>query len=486
MSSYSSEEFGTAHYFDWTGTTLNNNYIIIKKLGFGSFSTVWLCYSVKQKKCYAVKILNPEDDRSGEQEIDIYKILNKQKSSLLVSMIEHFVHVKDNAAEDLEDEQFICIVLELMLCCVYDLLKLNDKNGFDPVLVKKIIYDTLRATAIIHKNQIIHTDIKPENMLLASTENLNKLVESKNNTVLLVNAFESADVAKLIVIASKDLKRNKNNKLDFKAIKNRAVKDVVLSLIKSISNSNSKELCSEEGGEKKELSPRNNSSDSEDRYDSPYTIERKDISSDDDEENLPAPKAPTKQPILTIDTTNLTIKLSDLGTCIKLNKIKYREIQTRHYRAPEILLRLKYNEKCDIWSIGCCLYELITGNVLFNPGSTTTISCDRYHVCDFISKIGMIPKNLIESSPRKDIFFKKNGLVRGVSEIDKSPESPESIKITLMNKLTSVTSDEILLIQDLISKMLTYDPDQRLSADQCLSHEWFKCFNYKLAKEKKT
>ncbi|AYV84823.1 MAG: serine/threonine protein kinase [Hyperionvirus sp.] len=448
MSSYSSGEFGSAHNYDWTGSLLNDNYIVIKKIGFGSFSTVWLCYSLRHKTCFAIKILNPEDDRSGEKEIGVYKMLNKEKSSLLIHMIDNFIYVKE--------DEYVCIVLELMLCSAYDLLKLNNKNGFEPELVKKIIYDTLRAIAIVHKSGIIHTDVKPENMLIGGGG-------IGGDVVKLVAAFNEGDVTKLMLKATKDLKQMRGKDKPVGSIKERAVKQVVLNLIKSVSS----------GSIITERKERERCNSDSDRYDSPYVVDREEISSDDDRHE-DIKQAPGE--VLALDTGTLTIKLSDLGTCLKLDKIKYKEIQTRHYRAPEILLRLKYNEKCDIWSIGCCIYEFITGKVLFNPNSTETISCDRFHVCNLISKIGMIPENLIESSPRKDIFFKKNGLVRGVSELD-SHEEP--MKVTLTNKLRSmsmVTSNEVEMILDLITKMLRYEPDQRLSAEECLSHEWFKSF----------
>lgn len=41
-------------------------------------------------------------------------------------------------------------------------------------------------------------------------------------------------------------------------------------------------------------------------------------------------------------------------------------MQTRSYRAPEIILGCPYTEKIDIWSLGCIVAELYTGQVLFD------------------------------------------------------------------------------------------------------------------------
>jgi len=179
---------------------------------------------------------------------------------------------------------------------------------------------------------------------------------------------------------------------------------------------------------------------------------------------------------VTSTLAGISIKISDLGTCLLLKSLRYREIQTRHYRAPEVILRLKYDEKCDLWSIGCCLYELLTGKVLFNPDETRTISCDRFHICDFISKLGMIPSTMIETSPRRDTFFKRNGLLRGVAKFQPEPLWSNLRESLLLDGRSSELPDVVI---DLLSKMLTYEPRLRPSAEECLSHVWFKSIDSK-------
>jgi serine/threonine-protein kinase SRPK3 len=43
------------------------------------------------------------------------------------------------------------------------------------------------------------------------------------------------------------------------------------------------------------------------------------------------------------------------------------DIQTRQYRAPEILIGAKWNERVDNWSMACLTFELLTGDYLFDP-----------------------------------------------------------------------------------------------------------------------
>ena len=63
------------------------------------------------------------------------------------------------------------------------------------------------------------------------------------------------------------------------------------------------------------------------------------------------------------------IKLSDFGFSCKIPEsgLMNEHLGTPIYNAPEILLRRKYNCKCDIWSVGVILFNLLTG---YQPFST--------------------------------------------------------------------------------------------------------------------
>ena len=73
-----------------------------------------------------------------------------------------------------------------------------------------------------------------------------------------------------------------------------------------------------------------------------------------------------------IDVNKLQVKLTDFGSCIIKSENKFRTCQTRYYRAPEVILNLKYDEKIDVWSLGCTLYELLTLK-LFSKSFVTNI-----------------------------------------------------------------------------------------------------------------
>jgi serine/threonine protein kinase len=64
---------------------------------------------------------------------------------------------------------------------------------------------------------------------------------------------------------------------------------------------------------------------------------------------------------------NFKIKIVDMGNACYTYKNFASVIQTRNYRGPEAIMRGKYNELADIWSLGCTVYEFVTGALLFRP-----------------------------------------------------------------------------------------------------------------------
>jgi serine/threonine protein kinase len=60
-----------------------------------------------------------------------------------------------------------------------------------------------------------------------------------------------------------------------------------------------------------------------------------------------------------------SIKIIDFGSSIFAHEHHSQIIQTRQYRAPEVILSLGWDHKADLWSVGCILMELYTGELFF-------------------------------------------------------------------------------------------------------------------------
>lgn len=61
------------------------------------------------------------------------------------------------------------------------------------------------------------------------------------------------------------------------------------------------------------------------------------------------------------------VKIVDFGNACWTHKQFTQDVQTRQYRAPEVILGAGYDESCDMWSMACIIFELLTGDLLFEP-----------------------------------------------------------------------------------------------------------------------
>jgi serine/threonine protein kinase len=98
-----------------------------------------------------------------------------------------------------------------------------------------------------------------------------------------------------------------------------------------------------------------------------------------------------------------SIKLIDFGSSCYANKRMYTYIQSRFYRSPEVLLGLTYDQKIDVWSLGCVLVEMHTGEPLFGGSD----QCDQ--MCRIVDILGMPPVKMIEGAldDNRNNYFEK-------------------------------------------------------------------------------
>lgn len=385
------------------GNVLNNKYVLLYEVGRGAFAKVYLTLNISNKKYYAIKIQNEEDIDSALEEIDLLKKFGTDKCKNLNTIIEHF-------SCEIESTKYMCIVLQLMAGSTYDIMRVGSYiNGLPLNTVKCIIKQLLLAMDTIQskKYNIMHSDIKPENILVVGQNNkIGELINIYNEKKFMAMFNTTFD------------KKVKFGKLNYPKIK------------KTIQELNITKI------EKKYSKDKNNSIQYiDDKY-----------------------------------LKNIDIKLADFGNCRKITHNKY-DIQTRHYRAPEIILGYEYNEKCDMWSVGCVLFELLTGVILFNPKKSERFNTNRTHVFMMISLFGNIPHELIEKSKYKTHFFKVNGQLKGdVPELKYSPLY-QIVRDKLKDK-PEYNDENLFLLTDLLYKLFNYDPIKRPSAREALTHKF--------------
>lgn len=174
------------------------------------------------------------------------------------------------------------------------------------------------------------------------------------------------------------------------------------------------------------------------------------------------------------------IKVIDFGSsCFESQRI-YTYIQSRFYRAPEVILGCPYGMPIDMWSFGCILAELLTGYPIF-PGED---EADQFAV--IVELLGMPSAKMLQSSKRAKNFITSQGYPRycsvrqeldgrvtlgpGKSTSGKKVRGPPASK-TWSSALKNC-GDELFI--DFLKRCLQWDPGCRLSPTEALRHPWLR------------
>lgn len=163
------------------------------------------------------------------------------------------------------------------------------------------------------------------------------------------------------------------------------------------------------------------------------------------------------------------IKLIDFGSTAFGNENHSSIVSTRHYRAPEVILGLGWSYPCDLWSIGCILVELCSGEMLFQTHDNLE------HLAMMERVLGPLPENMVRNASRDlEKYFRRGSRLNWPA----GAVSRESIRA--VNKLDQlknlvlrhVESSRTNLV-DLLHGLLKFDPSERLTARQALDHPFF-------------
>ena len=439
----SDEEYCGDNGEEFREEILNSKYALIEKIGYGSYSSVWLAYSIPDDKYYAIKIQNCEDYDEGVFELRILRKIKELKNDYMINIIDGFEIIKKDKIfkqikkgnksynkKVIECRRHICMVLPLMAGSVYSLIKKGSfENGLNEELLLKCIKTIIYSINDLHKKlKICHTDLKPENILISGKS---KYVEE---LIQEYNKHDFKNYFKLNYEKQLKLKDWNINSSNYKKKTSKLKSDIL-------------KLCHKNILKNMDHIIDNKSSEYQSVDDTTQTSESSSESSD--------------KKINDIDikyTENCKIQLTDFGSNMKIIDLDDDEIQTRYYRAPEVILGLKYNEKIDIWSIGCMIYELYTGEILFDPEKDKDFSRDFHHLFLIEEICGEFPKHMIKKSPRNKEFFKNYKL--------NCKKKINLINIESLIKKDNKLSNKII---EIIKKCLIIDPNLRIDIHQLIS-----------------
>ncbi|XP_005946705.1 dual specificity protein kinase CLK2b [Haplochromis burtoni] len=158
------------------------------------------------------------------------------------------------------------------------------------------------------------------------------------------------------------------------------------------------------------------------------------------------------------------VRLVDFGSATFDHEHHSVIISTRHYRAPEVILELGWSQPCDVWSIGCILFEYYKGFTLFQTHD------NKEHLAMIERVQGPIPQKMIQRS-RKQKYFHRGHL--DWNECSKAGRYVKSKCKPLREYLLSHGREHHHFF-DLLERMLEYEPSKRISLSSALCHPFFQ------------
>ena len=428
----------------------------------------------------------------------------------VIQLLNTFIHYNE------KNIKYLCLVYEIMGVNLLELIKRYNYKGIPLPYVRIIVKQILIGLDFLHRIcNVIHTDINPENILLC----LNK------DELFSIQEAGHFDVQKSAKRNKESNNISKNKNLDSRIINvNDDNNDIIINDI------NLMDIDSEIKEAKKNLELKTddiNENGNDDNYSIEDLIERPRAASlpklnlklniDNDDNNFhdmdlnsyiydvenylkekkrivndekyrkklikknkllsEAKKIKEKNEIFLFLNKeqnksqkyiepDINIKICHFNKACKFNHRKNKKIQTRQYRSPEVILGINYNETADIWSLACMIFELATGDYLFEPKSGENFTKNDDHLSKFIQLLGKIPKKLVSRGANSNKYFNKLGKLKRINGKKKL-----NIKDILIDKYY-FKEKEAQALTDFIMPMLEYFPEKRATARQMLKHPW--------------
>lgn len=166
--------------------------------------------------------------------------------------------------------------------------------------------------------------------------------------------------------------------------------------------------------------------------------------------------------VLLVDDSSFDVRVIDFGSaCFSHGKV-HTYVQSRYYRAPEIVLGMGYGCAIDMWSLGCILVELITGRPIFAAKNERDLLIYHMEVC------GVPPAHVLERASRASEFFVRDGEggYRPIATSDRKGRS----RLPGTRSLQSVVQCDDADLVDFLGRCFELDPLKRITPEEALEH----------------
>lgn len=406
----------------------DGRYEIVRKLGWGHFSTVWLARDTVENKHVALKVVRsaPHYTETALDEISLLKRIVQANPDhpgkrYVVSLLDSFKHEGPNGLH-------ICMVFEVLGENLLEPIRRYRHKGIPAPLVRQISKQVLLGLDYLHREcGVIHTDLKPENVLI-EIDDVEALVKQLDEET---RAIEDAQ---------------KRNGLRPKLNRGRRKSFVtdsqpLPSPMKTIRG----------------------------YFDMALEGQINDITLNDqkaDGRRLSHSSSSGRRTSSDAYADLISVKIADLGNACWTSHHFTNDIQTRQYRAPEVLLGSYWGASVDMWSAGCMIFELLTGDYLFEPQSGQAFSKDDDHIAQIIELLGNIPAQVQLTGKWSSEFFNRRGELLNISKL-----KFWALKDVLREKY-HLPAAEGEQIASFLLPMLELNPKKRADAGGLCNHPW--------------
>ncbi|KAJ7376060.1 hypothetical protein OS493_037167 [Desmophyllum pertusum] len=460
------------------GDLFNNRYSIIRKLGWGHFSTVWLAWDVKERRFVALKIVKSASHYT-ETAIDEMKLLRTTLQGL------DYLHSKCKIIHtDIKPENILlCVSEKHVQQLAAEAAAARASGLYSPALISTAPPSVMQqcTSTKISKNKKKKMKKKLKKQIEKQQQQQDEIEQGmleEDEEALEKDAEEECCSTENCVENSKECVEQNVSELETNASQEETVENHVDS---SESVEFSEELSSQTLQEKCVVS-NDDMSITEEQNESDVPLCNGDSIQDSnnvDMESLPEQKEEScvEESCLEErsveaeqddDDDAIRVKIADLGNACWVHHHFTEEIQTRQYRSLEVLIGASYGPPADMWSTACMAFELATGDFLFEPHSGEDYSRDEDHLAHVIELLGKVPRHIALSGKYSRDFFNKKGELKHISKL-----RPWGLYEVLREKYEWPEKDAVEFSAFLLP-MLDFNTEKRVTAVQCLDHPWLK------------
>jgi len=163
---------------------------------------------------------------------------------------------------------------------------------------------------------------------------------------------------------------------------------------------------------------------------------------------------------------NPEVRLIDFGSAVFDHEYHSTIVQTRHYRAPEVIMELGWDQSCDVWSVGCIIFELAKGYMMFDTHSS------HEHLAMMERILGNIPRRMAERCKLK--YFSNGKLIW-----DEDSTSGRDVRKNVKPLMRYIPrehrgNEDWEDMFEMIRLMLKYEPNKRITLMESLEQPFLK------------